>query len=416
LNEKERLTFLSSLTEEEAQSLNYDWSFWARPNQLPAAWDWYVWLIPTGRGWGKTRTANELCIKWARQGYSPIALVGETKADVRDTIIELGESALQRISPPWFYPEYEPSKRRVTWPNGVVGIAYSGDEPDQLRGPQHAKAIVDELAKYKYPTDTWDNLMFGLRMGKNPQACVATTPRPIQIIKRLIKDKSTAVTRGHTLDNAGNLAPQFLRYVLERYEGTRLGRQELAGEILEDNPDALWDRGLIDSTRVRDAPEDITRIVVGVDPPGGATECGIVVVGKGTDGHGYVLEDHSTRGSPDKWAGSVINAAEQADMIVGEANYGGDMVEHTIKQALIAREAPTVRYKNVHATRGKQIRAEPIVALYEQGRVHHVGTFGLLEDEMCQWIPGETKESPNRLDALLWALTELMLGASWRPM
>jgi phage terminase large subunit-like protein len=422
LNEKDRQKFLNTLTDEACQDINESgWWFWARPNQLAPEWDWYVWLILSGRGFGKTRTANELCIEWAKQGHSPIALVGETKADVRDTIIELGESAILNISPSWFYPEYEPSKRRITWPNGVVGIIYSGDEPDQLRGPQHAKAIVDELAKFKYPQDTWDNLMFGLRIGANPQAIVATTPRPIKIIKDLLKDKRTAITRGHTMDNVGNLAPQFLKYVLGRYEGTRLGRQELAGEVLEDNPDALWNRTLIDNHRVNDIPRndegvpDIARIVVGVDPPGGATECGIITAAKGTDGHAYITADYSTTGSPDKWAGQVIAAAEDADMIVGEANYGGDMVEHTIKLAADSRDI-TVRYKNVHATRGKQVRAEPIVALYEQGKVHHVCTYALMEDEMCQWIPGETKESPNRLDALVWALTELMLGSSWRPL
>jgi len=413
LPESERQKAIQSLSQKEAEALLYDWSFWARPKQLPPDWDWYIWLILSGRGFGKTRTANELIIKWASEGYSPIALIGQTKADVRDTIVELGDSAILNISPPWFRPEYEPSKRRLTWPNGVIGVIYSGDEPDQLRGPQHAKASVDELSKFKYPQETWDNLMLGLRTGDNPQAIVATTPRPIKIIKSLLKDKKVAVTRGHTLDNKANLAPAFLKYILGRYEGTRLGRQELAGEVLEDNPDALWQRSLIDESRDTSHP-DLVRVVVGVDPPGGVTECGIVVVGianmNGQE-HGFVLEDRSLHASPDGWAEAVLTGYNhnRADRIVGEANFGGDMVENTILQAAKSRNQQA-SYKHVHASRGKAVRAEPVVALYEQGRIHHIGEFPLLEDEMCEWIPGETRESPNRVDALVWAITELMLG------
>jgi len=413
LTEQERQRAIQGLTDREAESLLYDWAFWARPKQLPPDWDWYIWLILSGRGFGKTRTANELVVKWASEGYSPIALLGQTKADVRDTIVELGDSAILNISPPWFYPEYEPSKRRLTWPNGVIGVIYSGDEPDQLRGPQHAKASVDELSKFKYPQETWDNLMLGLRIGDNPQAIVATTPRPIKIIKNLLKDKRVAVTRGHTLDNKANLAPTFLKYILGRYEGTRLGRQELAGEVLEDNPDALWKRSLIEESRAITHP-DLIRVVVGVDPPGGVTECGIVVVGianvNGQE-HGFVLEDRSLHASPDGWAEAVLTGYNhnKADRIVGEANFGGDMVENTILQAAKARNQ-SASYKQVHASRGKAVRAEPVVALYEQGRIHHIGEFPQLEDEMCEWIPGETRESPNRVDALVWAITELMLN------
>lgn len=403
---------IQDLTDEEATKLLYDWTFWARPKQLPPDWNWYIWLILSGRGFGKTRTANELVIKWANEGYNPIALIGQTKADVRDTIIELGDSAILNISPPWFYPEYEPSKRRLTWPNGVVGIVYSGDEPDQLRGPQHAKASVDELSKFKYPQETWDNLMLGLRIGDNPQAIVATTPRPIKIVKNLLKDERVAITRGHTLDNKDNLAPTFLKYILDRYEGTRLGRQELAGEVLDDNPNALWKRPLIDDNRTTQCP-DLIRVVVGVDPPGGVTECGIVVAGianiNGQE-HGFVLEDRSLHASPDGWAEAVLTGynRNKADRIVGEANFGGDMVENTIMQAAKSR-GQNASYKHVHASRGKAVRAEPVVALYEQGRMHHVGEFPQLEDEMCEWIPGATRESPNRVDALVWAVTELML-------
>ncbi len=715
LPESERRKAISRLTKDDAEKLLYDWEFWARPKQLPPDWPWYVWLILSGRGFGKTRTGNEMVIRWAKAGYSPIALIGQTKADVRDTIIEIGESSLLRISPPWFRPEYEPSKRRVIWPNGTIAVAFSGDEPDQLRGPQHSKALVDELClvagtlietkrgqipienvipddflwtrkgwrrvkasgctgknkpvisalfsngsaltgtpthhvfvfgkgftpltklrypdkiytyqedvkcqakksfitgasiipisiqsiqdlsltsngetgnfstglfgkstmgrflmgmkfiismvtsgitilriwsagldqsiadlilslnplrlarnqviefcvgklpsgysqnlyqrntdadsvanhtwpkqngrhtvlptvvkligegqesitkqeyapfagrdlqstsiirpnvvrthvltvlcggnadvynlevegepeyfangilvhncKFKYPQDTWDNLEMGLRIGDNPQAVVTTTPRPLKIIKELIKDKHTAVTTGHTMENRANLAPPFLKRILERYEGTRLGRQELAGEILEDNPGALWQRAMIDQYRVTANP-DLIRVVVGVDPPGGATECGIVVAGDAGNGHYYVLDDRSLQDSPDKWAEAVLTGynRNRADAIVGEANFGGDMVENTIKQAARTRSL-VYRYKAVQASRGKAVRAEPIVALYEQGRVHHVGNFAALEDELCEWVPGEGA-SPNRLDAAVWAITELTSASRWRP-
>jgi phage terminase large subunit-like protein len=401
---------INKLTNDEARQLLYDWEFWARPSQLPPDWDWYVWLILSGRGFGKTRTANELVIKWAKAGYNPIALVGQTKADVRDTIIELGESALLKISPPWFYPEYEPSKRRLTWPNGVIGIIYSGDEPDQLRGPQHAKAMVDELAKFKYPRETWDNLMFGLRIGDNPQAIVATTPRPIKIIKELLEDKRVAITRGHTLENSANLAPEFLRYVLDKYQGTRLGRQELAGDVLADNPDALWNRQNIEDTRVRDHPP-LSRIVVGVDPEATNTETssetGIVVAGISIvngQQHGYILDDLTLRASPGEWAAAAITGFHKfkADRVIGEVNNGGDMIEFTIHTV-----EPNIPFKQVRASRGKAIRAEPVSALYEQGRIHHVGTFAELEDQLCEWVPGA--KSPDRLDALVWAISELML-------
>ena len=355
-----------------------------------------------------------MVIRWAKAGYSPIALIGQTKADVRDTIIEIGESSILRISPPWFYPEYEPSKRRIVWPNGVIGVVFSGDEPDQLRGPQHSKALVDELAKFKYPQDTWDNLEMGLRIGDNPQAVVTTTPRPLKIIKELKRDKHTAVTTGHTMENRANLAPPFLKRILERYEGTRLGRQELAGEILEDNPGALWQRAMIDQYRVTANP-DLIRVVVGVDPPGGATECGIVVAGDAGNSHYYVLDDRSLQDTPDKWAEAVLTGynRNRADTIVGETNFGGDMVGSIIKQTAQIRNL-IYRYKAVQASRGKAVRAEPISALYEQGRVHHVGNFAALEDELCEWVPGEGT-SPNRLDALVWALTELTSARRWLP-
>jgi len=246
LPESEKTKFQNNLSDEEKLALLYDWEKWARVNQLPPVGDWFIWLLLSGRGFGKTRALSEVVRQWASEGYTPIALVGQTKADVRDTIVELGDSSILKISPPWFMPEYEPSKRRLTWPNGVQAVIYSGDEPDQLRGPQHAKAAVDELAKFLYPQQTWDNLLLGLRTGKSPQCVVATTPRPIKIIKELMQDsirgdKRVTVTRGHTLDNKFNLAPQFLSHIIQKYEGTRLGRQELAGEILSSLKGLVYD-------------------------------------------------------------------------------------------------------------------------------------------------------------------------------
>ena len=325
-------------------------------------------------------------------------------------MVEVGDSSILKCAPPWFVPSYEPSKRRITFPNGVLALIYSGDEPDQLRGPQHQKAWVEELSKFKYPKDTWDNLMFGLRIGEAPQVVVTTTPRPIRIIKDLVADKRTAITRGHTLENKHNLAPDFLAYVLRKYEGTRLGRQELAGEVLDDNPDAIWDRERIDELRVTSHP-DLERIVVAIDPQGTDAEktsdTGIIVAGIAKVAkvyHGFVLADLTLNGKPDRWARAAVTGyhSYKADTIVGEVNFGGDMVASTVKT--VDRQVP---FKQVHASRGKLIRAEPVSALYEQGRMHHVGFFPDLEDQMCEWMPGE--KSPDRLDALVWAITELML-------
>jgi len=410
LPEEERQKAINSLNQKEAEALIYDWEFWARPKQLPPDWDWYIWLLLSGRGGGKTRTGAELTVKWAKDGLSPIALVGQTKADVRDTMVEVGDSAILNISPPWFRPEYESSKRRLTFPNGVLAIIYSGDEPDQLRGPQHQKAWVDELSKFKYPQDTWDNLMFGLRMGESPQVVVTTTPRPIQIIKALVNDSRTAVTRGHTLENRDNLAPDFLNYILSRYEGTRLGRQELAGEILDDNPEALWQRDRIDELRVKQHP-NLIRVVVAIDPAVStneqSSETGIIIAGIAPVGgmlHGFILADLTIKDTPDQWATAAVTGyySAGADRVVGEVNNGGDMVEHTVRTV-----DPNVAFKKVHASRGKYTRAEPVSALYEQGRIHHVGFFPDLEDQLCEWEPGD--KSPDRLDALVWAITELML-------
>lgn len=390
----------------------------------PAA-DWFVWLILSGRGFGKTRTGAEWVIHRAKNGpYFPIALVGQTKADVRDTMIEIGESSILKVSPPWFMPTYESSKRRLTWPNGMIATIFSGDEPDQLRGPQHGTGWFDELAKFKYPKDAWDNFVLGLRLGDKPQALVTTTPRPIPIIKSLVADSTTHVTTGATFENIANLSPVFIREVVKRYEGTRLGQQELYGAIMMDTPGALWSRDTLESTRTKSAPH-LVRVVVAVDPGATSTESanhtGIIGAGTDANGHGYIVADASCKDKPAGWGEKVVRLYDSlnADRVVAETNQGGEMVEHVVRSAAKAlfdkgeRKTANIAFKAVHASRGKHTRAEPISALYDQKRVHHVGLFAELEDEFCTWVPGE--DSPDRLDAAVWGLTELMLNQKGEP-
>jgi phage terminase large subunit-like protein len=386
------------------------WLRLARPNQLAPAGDWQTWLFLAGRGTGKTRAGAEWVRMMVETGKAKrVALVAPTAADARDVMVE-GQSGILSCCPPHAYPKYEPSKRRVTWPNGAIATTYSADEPDRLRGPQHDLAWADELAAWQYP-DTWDMLQFGLRLGADPRCCVTTTPRPVRMVRELMDAKTTVITRGTTYENRENLAPSFFDRIVARYEGTRLGRQELNAEVLDDNPFALWQRDRIDELRVVQAPE-LARVVVAVDPQAGdtenAAETGIIVAGIGTDGHGYVIADKTIRASPDTWAKEVIAAYHlfRADRVVAEINQGGAMVEHTLRTVF-----PNVPYIGVHASRGKQIRAEPIAALYEQGRVHHVGQFPDLEDQLVNWVPG-AEESPDRLDSLVWALTELDIAVS----
>lgn len=410
LPEDERAALLETLSDEEALALCYDWPFWARPNQLAPAGDWQTWLLLAGRGFGKTRTGAEQVRSWVEsQCYSRIALVAPTAADARDVMVE-GESGILAISPPTWRPLYEPSKRRITWPNGAIATTYSADEPDRLRGPQHDGAWADELAAWRYP-DAWDMLQFGLRLGDAPRVVVTTTPRPVPILRELLQDKASAVTRGSTYDNRGNLAPTFLARMLAKYEGTRLGRQELYAELLDDTPGALWTRGRVEALRLRRVPEGVRliRVVVAVDPEAssaeGAAETGIIAAGLGDDGHGYILDDASIRGSPNEWASAAVTLyyKSNADRIVAEQNNGGEMVESTIRTV-----DRLVSYRAVYASRGKATRAEPVAALYEQGKIHHIGMFATLEDQMCSWVPGQT--SPDRMDALVWAITDLMLG------
>jgi phage terminase large subunit-like protein len=408
LPETERAAILSEFSDDELKALEYDWPFWARPNQLSPEGIWSVWLLLAGRGFGKTRTGAEW-VRATKEQCSRIALVAPTAADVRDVVVE-GESGILATSPPWDRPTYEPSKRRLTWKNGAIATCYSADEPDRLRGPQHDAAWGDEVAAWRYP-DAFDMLMFGLRLGSNPRCVVTTTPKPVKLVRDLIKRASNPndvrITRGSTYENRSNLAPAFFEQIVARYEGTRLGRQELNAELLEDVPGALWTRALIERAFTDTAPP-LRRIVVAIDPAGGSSEesdeTGIVACGSTQEGHGYVLADESGRYSPDGWARKAVDLYRKldADRIIAEVNFGGEMVEATIRAV-----APYVPVKVVHASRGKQVRAEPISALYEQNRVHHVGHLPLLEDQMCNWAPG-AKESPDRMDALVWALTELI--------
>lgn len=330
-----------------------------------------------------------------------------------------GESGIINISPPWFRPVYEPSKRRLTWPNGARAIMYSAEDPEALRGPQFEAAWLDELAKWRYARDAFDMLQYGLRLGPRPVQCITTTPRPTPIVKELLQDDLTILTRGSTYDNIRNVSPIFAKKIIKRYEGTRLGRQELNAEILDDVPGALWTRAMLDEAlRIGKGEREYSRVIVSIDPSGTSgdeddlsNDIGITVVGRRMDGKADVLADVSCHLSPDGWGRRAVNAYYKygANLIVAEKNFGGAMVEHVIKT--VDRAVPV---KVVTASRGKFVRAEPVAALYEQGRVGHVECFGELEDQLVlltsMGYMGEG--SPDRLDALVWGLSELMLLGS----
>jgi phage terminase large subunit-like protein len=413
---------LDQATDEERRRAIVDWPFQTRPDQRPPPGDWTTWLVLGGRGAGKTRTGAEwvravaLGLDLGGPKVERIALVGETLADVRDVMID-GESGLLRLLPEKDRPRWIGSKRRLQWANGAVALAFSSEDPESLRGPQFGAAWCDELGKWKHAEATWDMLQFGLRLGARPRQVVTTTPRPMALVKRLLAEDGTVVTRARTADNL-LLADAFMTSVVARYQGTRLGRQELDAELIDDRPDALWRRADLEAGRVAAAPP-LRRIVVAVDPPASAgarsDACGIVAAGIDAAGTGYVLADATAeRLSPARWAKRAVDLYHRlgADRIVAEANQGGDMVAAVIRQA--DESAPI---ETVHATRGKWLRAEPVAALYEQGKVHHVGTFPELEDEMCDYGLGglSSDRSPDRLDALVWALTALMLKRRGKP-
>lgn len=395
--------FIASLSDAELLHLQYDWDFWARDKQTLPTQPFFIWLILAGRGFGKTRTGAETVRKWVRTNQY-VNLIGATADDARDIMIE-GESGILAICPNDERPQYVASKRRLEWQNGAISLIFTADEPERLRGKQHYKLWADELASWRYP-EAWDQAMMGLRLGDNPQGIVTSTPKPTKLVLDLVNDPRNIVTTGTTYENRANLAQGFFDYVIKKYEGTRLGLQELEAKLLTDNPGALWKREQIDDNRVHIYP-DLTRVVVGVDPTAsaGGDEAGIVTAGMSGSDY-YTLSDDSRQGTPQEWASAAVAAyhRHKADCIVAEKNNGGDMVEAVIKQV-----DPNVNVKLVWASRGKVTRAEPIAAIAEQGRDHHVGYFPQLEDELCMWIPGEA--SPNRLDAKVWALTELSGGS-----
>lgn len=471
---------LNELTRAELEFIAHDWEIWARDDQLaplliapgdspagsrpPGTLDvardssnkaaasgrlaereseaaikqWRVWLLLGGRGSGKTRAGAEWVRSLARgEDTSPrlpagsrnasrkaqtkesprIALVGKTLADVRNVMIE-GQSGLLAIHPAHERPEFEPSKRRLTWPSGAIAELFSADEAEALRGPQFTAAWCDELAKWRGSEKAWDMLQFALRLGEAPRVCVTTTPRNTKLLKQIIADETTVTVNLATADNATNLAPSFLAEMTRRYAGSAIGRQELLGEIVEDASDGLWRRHWIEEARVEAAPE-MQRIVVALDPPVTATAssdaCGIIVAGLGVDKRAYVLADRTIQGrTPEIWANAALGAFDdyEADRMVAEVNQGGDLVISVLQR--FRENFPVVK---VRATRGKWVRAEPVAALYAEGRVVHVGRFDALEDQMCSFGADGTMRgrSPDRADALVWAITDLLLSDTMKP-
>ncbi len=420
---------LARLSDSQIAAIHADWQVWARDDQLPPVATetgevWRTWLVLGGRGAGKTRAGAE----WIRAqalGLAPlagaparrIALVGETMADVRSVMVE-GVSGLLAVHAPAERPRFEPSKGLLTWPNGSVAQMFSAENAEALRGPQFVAGWCDEIAKWRDGETAWDMLQFALRLGDRPQVVATTTPRPVPLLKRLLEDEATVVSRCATTDNAANLSPAFIAEMERRYSGTALGRQELLGELIEDRSGSLWRADWIAAQRVARAPA-MRRIVVAVDPPVTATAksdaCGIVVAGIGEDHRYYVLDDRSLQGrEPQLWARAAVAARRdfEADRIVAEVNQGGDLVVGVLRQF-----EPGVIVRKVRASRGKWVRAEPVAALYAEGRVAHVGTFEELEGEMLAFgTDGRARgKSPDRLDALVWALTELMSPEPPRP-
>jgi phage terminase large subunit-like protein len=415
--------FLEGLSDNALLALPWMFEFWALPHQLPPDGAWKTWVIMGGRGAGKTRAGAE----WVRaqvEGALPedqgamrrVALVGETVDQVRDVMV-LGESGILACTPPDRRPDWIASRRLLQWPNGATAQVFSAHEPDSLRGPQFDGAWVDELAKWKKGQETWDQLQFALRLGDNPRQVVTTTPQNVGVLKAILKNPSTVRTHAPTSANRAYLASSFLEEVEARYGGSLLGRQELEGELIEEVEGALWQQADLDRSRLQDKPA-LNRIVVAVDPPvtghKGSDECGILVVGANTEGppqswRAVVLEDASVTGaSPDHWARAAIAAMDRhgADRLVAEVNQGGDLVEQVIRQI-----DPLVPFRAVHASRGKVVRAEPVAALYEQGRVSHLGGLARLEAQMCQMTRSGFlgRGSPDRVDALVWALTDLVV-------
>ena len=421
-----------SLPKRDLLKLQYCWPVWARPDQLAppvptGRKSWRCWMLNGGRGSGKTRAGAEWVISRVKRGAKRIALIAQTEDDGRKVMVE-GESGILACSPPWNKPEYEPDNKVVRWRNGARADLYSGDSPGQLRGPQHDTSWCDETAKWKYPAETYAMMDLGLRLrasGLIPQCLITTTPRNLAFLRSLINHKATVARTVSTYANLANLDPAFIQSIFERYKGTRLGEQEIFGKVLEDVLGALWTMKMIDDSRLLSLDSqgnkikmpNMRRLVVAIDPQavtpredsemeGEGPETGIVMAGLGTDGHGYVMADASDDYSPRDWADKAVSLYKKyrADMIVAERNNGGEMVAECIRGI-----DPNVPVKLVWASRGKITRAEPVAAFYEQSRVHHIANFASMEDEMTHYTGDKKERSPNRMDALVWALTELMV-------
>jgi phage terminase large subunit-like protein len=425
LDHAERMAAIAALEPEERRELRHHWCLYARNGQVPPEGDWHSWLILAGRGFGKTRAGAEWVRALAEADPAVrIALIGATLGEVRAVMVE-GESGIMAICPPGRRPSFEPSLRRLIWPNGAEATLYSAGEPDSLRGPQSSHAWCDEVAKWENVSGQaercWDNLMLGLRLGEHPRCLATTTPRAVPLVRRLLGEEGQGLVRtgGPTEDNLPNLPARFLRDIRRRYGKSLLGRQEIDGDLIADLPGALWTRDLLESCREASALASPARTVIGVDPPAsaGGDECGIVVCALGEDRIGRVLADASVaKATPERWARAVAQAAAawSADRVVAEANQGGAMVASVLRAAEIS-----LPLQLVHARVGKAARAEPVAALYEAGRVRHAGLFPALEDQLCGLVAGGRYEgpgrSPDRADAAVWALTELMLGRKTPP-
>jgi phage terminase large subunit-like protein len=426
---KDLSSVLSQMDPKKAEELLYTWEFWARENQLAPAGDWNTWFINAGRGFGKTRAGVEWVRGLVKKGHKRIAAVAATNSDIERVMVNGESGFLSRCwkgdkdnkGKPLGMPVWSPTKRLLTWENGAYVQFFSAEEPERLRGPQFEAAWCDELAAWNRDRDTWDMLQFCLRLGKHPQTCVTTTPKPTKLVRDIIKNQKTVVVSGSTFDNSANLAGTYLEAVRSQYDGTRLGRQELYAEILDEASGALWNRAVLADCEVDvgdpvEFAKTLARVVVSVDPAVSANAesdmTGIIVAGQDVNGICYVLQDATDRYTPEGWAAKAVELYNlyAADRIVAERNQGGDMVRYTFKSV-----DETIPIKLVHASRGKFARAEPVSALYERGRVKHGKGLDLLEDQLVQWEPLGSIGSPDRLDALVWAITELALKGVARP-
>jgi len=426
LPDEEVAAVMKQLGPAKAEELRHTWEFWARPNQLePKGNDWDIWVALAGRGWGKTRAGAEWVRHRIRKGDKIVHCVAPTKGDVRRVMVE-GDSGLLNVC--WKgdktykgkdlgFPDWSPTNNTLTWENGAKAVFFSAEDPERLRGPQAYSAWCDELCAWRNAQETWDMLQFGLRLGNHPQIFITTTPKTTKLLRNILGDEKTVTSTGSTYDNSANLASTFLDAVRKTYEGTRLGRQELYAEILDEASGALWSRQLLAGCEVeKDQVPDLNRIVVSIDPAITSNKesdmTGIVVAGIDVNGIAYVLADYTGRYTPQQWAARAVSLFEeyQADRIVAERNQGGDMVRHTLQT-----ESETVPVKLVHASRGKMARAEPVSALYEQNKVRHVKGLNDLEDQMVTWEPLGSIGSPDRLDALVWAITDLSLQGYAKP-